>query len=204
MVPFCERRKKCLCLPVTYSSVCLSIISHLFIISYLFTIYPLFITSLSSVYPSIYVSIAYQSLCLTVYLPSSHLLSITFHLFISISNVYILSNVSTECLLFNSCLDITHIFIFSIIYLSIIYLSAFLSLYLPSYNLLSISLHLFVSVTYVFANNNLSVTVCLFTSCLVIIHRFISLSSIHQSLCLSIIFQFCGAGDETESLLHAL
>lgn len=142
MVPFCERRKKCLCLPVTYSSVCLSIISHLFIISYLFTIYPLFITSLSSVYPSIYVSIAYQSLCLTVYLPSSHLLSITFHLFISISNVfvYILSNVSTECLLFNSCLAITHIFIFlsSIslpsclyIYLLIIsYLSAFICLFL--------------------------------------------------------------------------
>lgn len=142
MVHFCERREKCLCLPVTYSSVCLSIISHLFIISYLFTISSLFITSLSSVYPAIYISIAYQSLCLTVYLPSSHLLSITFHLFISISNVfvYILSNVSTECLLFNSCLAITHIFIFlssiclsSISLLSCLYIYLLIISYLPAF-----------------------------------------------------------------------
>lgn len=149
MVHFCERRKKCLCLPVTYSSVCLSIISHLFIISYLFTIYPLFITSLSSVYPSIYVSIAYQSLCLTVYLPSSHLLSITFHLFISISNVYILSNVSTECLLFNSCLDITHIFIFlSSICLSSISLPSCLYIYLLIISYLSAFICLFLLLMY--------------------------------------------------------
>ena len=133
MVHFCERREKCLCLPVTYSSVCLSIISHLFIISYLFTISSLFITSLSSVYPAIYVSIAYQSLCLTVYLPSSHLLSITFHLFISISNVfvYILSNVSTECLLFNSCLAIIHIFIFY--HLSVYHLSLCLPVFISTF-----------------------------------------------------------------------
>lgn len=132
-----------------YLFICLSIISHLFIISYLFTIYPLFITSLSSVYPCIYISIAYQSLCLTVYLPSSHLLSITFHLFISISNVYILSNVSTECLLFNSCLDITHIFIFlSSICLSSISLPSCLYIYLLIISYLSAFICLFLLLMY--------------------------------------------------------
>lgn len=63
-----------------YLFICLSIISHLLIISNLFTIYPLFIISLSSVY----LSIAYQSVYLTVYPPSNHLF-----ICFSISNVFV-------------------------------------------------------------------------------------------------------------------